>query len=162
MNKKGFTLIELLIVVAIIGIIAAIAIPNLLVALQKGKQKATMGDLKSIGTGIESYITDWAFAPASDPVANGGATWFEPFYIKISPQADGWGHPWGYVSQTANDDEYSIFSAGRNGTAAGPGTTIETPTGPLGVQYICTTVSDFNWDIVFSNGNYTIGPDVKR
>ena len=55
MNKKGFTLIELLIVVAIIGIMAAIAIPNLLVALQKGKQKATMGDMKSVGTALEVY-----------------------------------------------------------------------------------------------------------
>lgn len=163
MNKKGFTLIELLIVVAIIGIIAAIAIPNLLVALQKGKQKATMGDLKSIGTGIESYITDWAVSPATNPVANGGETWFEPFYIKIAPQADGWGHPWGYVARTTSQlDDYSIFSAARNGTLAGPGGTIETPTGPLGTQYICTAVSDFNWDIVFSNGSYTIGPDVKR
>ena len=66
MNKKGFTLIELLIVVAIIGIIAAIAIPNLLVALQKGKQKATMGDLKTIGSAIESYVTDWSIAPNDD------------------------------------------------------------------------------------------------
>ena len=53
MNKKGFTLIELLIVVAIIGIIAAIAIHNLLVAMQKGKQKATMGDMKTIGSAVE-------------------------------------------------------------------------------------------------------------
>jgi prepilin-type N-terminal cleavage/methylation domain-containing protein len=156
MNKKGFTLIELLIVVAIIGIIAAIAIPNLLVALQKGKQKATMGDLKSIGTGIESYITDWAVAPATNPVANGGETWFEPFYIKIAPQADGWGRPWGYDGQTTNADEYSIWSGGRG--SGDPGA-IQVP--PL-TQYICTSLADFAWDIVFSNGNFTIGPDVKR
>ncbi len=166
MNKKGFTLVELLIVVAIIGIIAAIAIPNLLIALQKGKQKSTMGDLKSIGTGIESYITDWAFAPRQNPTIEGSAAsggWFEPFYIKISPRADGWGHPWGYVAPAAaGGDLYSIFSACRNGTAAGPGANIEVPTGPMGVNYICTTLGDFNWDIVFSNGQYTIGPDVKR
>ncbi len=160
MNKKGFTLIELLIVVAIIGIIAAIAIPNLLVALQKGKQKATMGDLKSIGTGIESYITDWAVAPETSPMIDGLATadgWFEPFYIKIAPKADGWGKPWGYESRGTADDEYSIYSAGRDGSGVPAGIT-----DPPLRQYICTTLSDFNWDIVFSNGSYTVGPDVKR
>ena len=54
-NAKGFTLIELLIVVAIIGIIAAIAIPNLLNAIDRGKQKRTMADLRSIGTAVEEY-----------------------------------------------------------------------------------------------------------
>ncbi|MCK5220504.1 MAG: prepilin-type N-terminal cleavage/methylation domain-containing protein, partial [Candidatus Aminicenantes bacterium] len=63
MRRKGFTLIELLIVVAIIGIVAAIAIPNLLTAVQKSKQKATMGDMKAIGTAVESYVTDNYLAP---------------------------------------------------------------------------------------------------
>src|SRR5258705_13990491 len=62
-NRKGFTLIELLIVVAIIGIIVAIAIPNLLNAIQRGRQKRSMGDLRTIGTGIEAYAIDFNTYP---------------------------------------------------------------------------------------------------
>ena len=150
MNKKGFTLIELLIVVAIIGIIAAIAIPNLLVALQKGKQKATMGDMKSIGNAIESYITDWSIAPQATFTALTTATYFVPFYIKILPPNDSWGTTFTYTYAT---DLYSVVSWGRDKAA----TAIPAP--PL---YDVTKLSDFNNDIYYSNGIFTVGPRVKR
>src|SRR5437016_230886 len=105
-NRKGFTLIELLIVVAIIGIIVAIAIPNLLNAIQRAKQKRTMGDMRSIGTAAESYSVDYnAYPPAAAvaiPIVYGALaysgttlggnynTYVSPTYIKVLPLADGW------------------------------------------------------------------------
>ncbi len=57
-GQTGFTLIELLIVVAIIGILAAIAVPNFLNAQVRAKISRVKGDLKSIQTAIEMYTLD--------------------------------------------------------------------------------------------------------
>ena len=54
-NQKGFTLIELLIVVAIIGILAAIAIPQFSAYRQKAYNSAANSDLKNVKTGMEAY-----------------------------------------------------------------------------------------------------------
>jgi prepilin-type N-terminal cleavage/methylation domain-containing protein len=57
-NKKGFTLIELLIVVAIIAILAAIAIPNFLQAQTRSKVSRNQSDMRTIATALESYFVD--------------------------------------------------------------------------------------------------------
>ena len=64
-RQKGFTLIELLIVIAIIGIIAALLIPNFLDALNKGRQKRTMGEQRNWGSAILTWLTDQSGAAAA-------------------------------------------------------------------------------------------------
>lgn len=63
MNQKAFTLIELLIVVAIIAILAAIAVPNFLEAQTRAKVSASKADLRSLVQAIQSYQVDWNSYP---------------------------------------------------------------------------------------------------
>lgn len=62
-QHSAFTLIELLIVVAIIAILSAIAVPNFLEAQTRSKTSRSMADMRSIGTGLNSYFIDYNTFP---------------------------------------------------------------------------------------------------
>jgi type II secretion system protein G len=87
-RREGFSLIELLIVVAIIGIIAAVAIPNLLSAMHKARQKRTMSDMKALGSAIESVGTDCVAYPPTD--GDLGTDCATPGGIMVGLQKGGW------------------------------------------------------------------------
>ncbi|MCX7920044.1 MAG: type II secretion system protein GspG [bacterium] len=80
MSKKnfGFTLIELLIVVAIIAILAAIAIPNFLAAQTRAKVTRAKGEMKSLATALEAYYVDNTAYPDDLILHSGGWPWYVP------------------------------------------------------------------------------------
>jgi len=143
-RQKGFTLIELLIVVAIIGIIAAIAIPNLINAVHRGRQKRTMADLRTIATAIMSYNTDFQFYPKSvtGQMSNLNS-YLTPTYIQVIPDRDGWSNPM-YVLTDTQGVQYTIYSMGKDGVK---GTWAQGPT------------TDLNADIVHANGLFYQWPE---
>jgi len=144
-DNKGFTLIELLIVVAIIGIIAAIAIPNLLNAIQRGKQKRTMSDMRSIGTAVESYQVDNGVPPnvADGTVFAALTNYMSPTFIKLLPATDAWKANMVWLHATSGD-EYSVVSYGKDRTAQAA---------ILGANTL------FMNDIYYSNGQFTAYPE---
>ncbi|MEQ8818970.1 MAG: prepilin-type N-terminal cleavage/methylation domain-containing protein [Sumerlaeia bacterium] len=125
MNKifraKAFTLIELLIVVAIIAILAAIAVPNFLEAQTRSKVSRTKADMRTIATALESYAVDWNAYPNANAFGSAAGLAFEltqtsPLQF---PTLERLSTPVAYLSSAIIRDPFNVSFRVSAGTAAG-------------------------------------------
>lgn len=172
-RQKGFTLIELLIVVAIIGIIAAILIPNLLDALQKAKQKRTVADIRNTGTAWMSWLTDQVGAASAGQGKTYNASTFGTvsyselfeylhpsstfFYMQEVPQIDGWKYDLTFAkaANLLDANTLIICSGGRDAGPSGVACNASWTVSPF-------VSTDYDQDIVWADGYFVRWPGVTN
>ena len=172
-RQKGFTLIELLIVVAIIGIIAAILIPNLLDALQKAKQKRTVADIRNTGTAWMSWLTDQVGAASAGAAKTYNASSFGTvsypelfeylhpsstfFYMQEVPQIDGWKYPLTFAKagNLLDANTVIICSGGRDAGPTGIACNASWTVAPF-------VATDYDQNIVWADGYFVAWPGVTN
>ena len=114
-STAGFTLIEILLVVVIIGILAAVAVPRFAGRIGQSKEGAAKASIKAIGVALDLYEMDHGSYPASLSalVENSGSPEWRGPYLKDGLPKDPWGNDFIY---TAQGSTYDLKSSGDPGS----------------------------------------------
>ena len=129
MNKgqKGFTLIEIMVVVVILGILAALVVPQVMSRPDQAKVTVAKGDIKAIGAALDMYKLDNFTYPSTQqgldalvkkPSGNPQPkNWNRDGYLKRLPK-DPWGNDYQYLSP-GTQGQFDLYSFGADGKPGG-------------------------------------------
>ena len=154
------------------GIMAAVAVPNAITAVQKAKQKNSMKDILVISTSLADYVTDNGITPKQDGIYDRNSEFnkaLSPFYVKILPVKDSWGNNFRvYCGKACNGkygisgavaDDFVVVSYGRDGKKDSWKFSSSNPEAGL---FVVEGMEDFDKDLVMWNGSWIRAPRLTR
>jgi general secretion pathway protein G len=126
-NERGFTLMEMLVVLVLIGVIAAVAIPQVTKLMGSAKGKAARVQLETLSQSLTFYQLDNGGFPTSEQglqalwqAPAGAAAWNGPYVRREQQLVDPWGNAFHYRAP-AEEAAYQLISLGADGKEGGTG-----------------------------------------
>lgn len=149
-HEKGFSLLELLVVVAIIGMLVAMAIPLLLDALDRSKQRADIGEMRIWGTALSAYYAEKSVFPTpATALASSIHDDLVPYAVSGLHDKNGWDWPFYYATDTTTS--YTVQDPGKDGVA--------NPLGGCPAGCVTpTTWQDYTLDMALIDGVFVWAP----
>jgi len=120
----GFTLVELLVVLAILGLLVGLAVPQLFKYFARAKQDAAQVQIETVASGLDLFMLDAGRYPTEQEglralieAPAGAARWRGPYLSKAAILTDPWGHAYVYRN-AGGPSAYDLHSLGPDGAGA--------------------------------------------
>lgn len=128
-RAAGFTLIEIMVVVVILGILAALVVPNIVGNLDRAEITAAKQDIRAFDTALSLYRMDNFKYPSTDQGLQAlvsqppdARNWKPGGYLKGGLRKDPWNYDYHYAYPGTHGQEYDIYTFGADGVEGGEGT----------------------------------------